>query len=231
MGQARTVFFDAASLPAAAVPARPAAVKLIMLGPDGHPLGERLLEGESLVVGRSHGAPWDDDAYLDPHHCTLSPHASGLRVEDHGSLNGVFMKLEGRVELRDGDQFRAGQELLEYHDVPEPDPAADGTERMGSPNPGYWGRVAVLVDPGRPCAAWPIANEGVTIGREGGDITFPTDGYVSGTHCRILGDDSGIYLEDLGSSNGTYVRMRSGDVVPFDRLILVGQKLFRVARP
>ena len=54
-------------------------------------------------------------------------------------------KLEGRAELQHRDFFRVGQELLLYEDLPEPTPTVDGTERMGSPNPGYWGRVSVMV--------------------------------------------------------------------------------------
>jgi len=104
----------------------------------------------------------------------------------------------------------------------------DGTERMGSPNPGYWGRVSVLVEIGRACEAVPVVGAEFTVGRERGDLTFPTDGYVSSSHCRVVGDDSGVYLEDRGSSNGTYLRVRSGTVVPFGSLVLIGQQLFHV---
>jgi len=203
--------------------------RLVLLGPDGQPLGERVLAaGETLEVGREAGPPWDDDAYLDLRHATLRPVDGGVHVEDHGSLNGVFVKLSGRIEVQSGDQFRVGQELLVYEELPEPTPTSDGTERMGSPNPGYWGRVSVLVDPTVASGAFPIAGEGITVGRESGDVTFPHDGYVSGKHCRISGDDSGIYLEDLGSSNGTYMRVRSGQTVPFGSLVLIGQKLFQL---
>lgn len=206
-------------------------VRLVMLGPDGQPIGERVLAaGELLEVGREAGPPWDDDAYLDPRHATLRAVESGIHIDDRGSLNGIFVKLSGRIEIHNGDQFRVGQELLVYEELPEPTPTDDGTERMGSPNPGYWGRVSVLVDPNMASGAYPIAGEGIGIGRENGDVTFPHDGYVSGRHCRIVGDDSGIYLEDLGSSNGTYMRARTGQVVPFGSLVLIGQKLFQLER-
>lgn len=205
--------------------------KLVMLGADGQPIGERILAvGEALEIGRAAGPPWDDDAYLDPKHGTLTPLDDGIEIEDFGSVNGVFVKLAGRMEVQHGDQFRVGQELLRYEDLPEPTPTDDGTERMGSPNPGYWGRVCVLVDPERASAAYPIEGEGITIGRELGDITFPQDGYVSGRHCRVMGDDDGIYIEDVGSSNGTYMRVRSGQTVPYNSLILIGQKLFQIDR-
>ena len=214
----------------AAEPIGPPA-KLVMLGPDGQPVGERALTpGERLEVGREVGPPWDDDAYLDPAHASIGVTDAGLLVHDNESLNGVFVKLTSRVEVQDGDLFRVGQELLRYEDLPEPTPTDDGTERMGSPNPGYWGRLSILVDPSAASAAFPIEGEGIMIGREHGDITFPQDGYVSGKHCRVVGDDTGVYMEDLGSSNGTYMRVRSGVTLPFGSLVLIGQKLFQVER-
>jgi hypothetical protein len=217
--------------PTAPAPVIGVAAKLIMLGPDGQPLGERLLSpGETLEIGRDCGPPWDEDAYLDRKHGSLVPGEDGIEVFDHGSLNGIFVKLHERAELQDGDQFRVGQELLLYEDLPEPTPTDDGTERMGSPNPGYWGRLSLLVDPDSASAAYPIHGEGLTVGRENGDITFPGDGYVSGTHCRIYGDDNGVYVEDVGSSNGTYMRVRTGSMLPYGSLVLIGQKLFQFER-
>jgi hypothetical protein len=199
-----------------------------MLGPDGAPMGELLLRGETLHIGRSHGSPWDDDAYLDMDHVGCTPAAGGLQIRDPGSLNGIYFKLEGRTDLRNGDVFRVGQELLRFEELPEPAAAPDGTERMGSPNPGYWGRVCVLVDPQLASAAYPIHAETLTIGRDRGDVQFPRDGYVSGNHCRVVADDAGVWLEDLGSSNGTYVRVRDGAIVPFGKTLLVGQRLLKV---
>jgi len=202
-----------------------------MLGPDGSPIGERVLApGETLEVGRNGGPPWDEDAYLDQRHGNLTPTEEGILVEDFDSLNGIFVKLTERAELRDGDQFRVGQELLRYEDLPEPTPTPEGTERMGSPNPGYWGRLSLLVDPEASSEAYPIEDEGVMIGREDGDITFPQDGYVSSSHCKVSGDDSGVYVEDVGSSNGTYMRVRTGAVLPYGSLVLIGQKLFQFER-
>jgi FHA domain len=218
--------------PVVAPPAQAAigpAARLIMLGPDGSPIGERVVApGETLPIGRAAGPPWDEDAYLDNRHGSLTPLAEGIRAEDYGSLNGIYVKLSGRMEIQSGDQFRVGQELLLYEDLPEPTPTEDGTERMGSPNPGYWGRLSLLVEPTVASQAYAIEGEGIAIGRETGDITFPHDGYVSGAHCRIVGDDTGVYVEDLGSSNGTYMRVRSGALLPYGSLVLIGQKLFQL---
>lgn len=224
--------------PAAVTPppisARPVAAKpklrafLHLLREDGSDGGTIDLEDGPIPFGRDSGPPFDQDFYLNPKHCAFTVVPGGVRVDDLSPINGVYRKIEGRIELQHGDTFRVGQELLYYEDLPEPEALPDGTERMGSPNPGYWGRISVLVDGGRASEAVPIVGTEFVIGRERGDLTFPTDGYVSSTHCKIGGDDEGVYLEDRGSSNGTYLRVRSGQVVPFGSLLLIGQQLFHV---
>lgn len=225
----------AAPAPVVAAPAPVPVVKkpglrasMHLLREDGSEGGTLHLEDGPIPFGRDYGAPFDADLYLNPRHCAFTVAVDGVRVDDLTATNGVYRKIEGSIELQHGDTFRVGQELLYYEDLPEPEVLPDGTERMGSPNPGYWGRVSVLVEIGRACEAVPVVGAEFTVGRERGDLTFPTDGYVSSSHCRIVGDDSGVYLEDRGSSNGTYLRVRSGTVVPFGSLVLIGQQLFHV---
>ena len=230
-GAAKTMFMDASQVPGMMgnAPAPTVAmIRMVLLREDGTEGGVLVIEGGPETIGRAHGAPFDSDAYLSPNHAELTATKEGLLIDDKGSLNGVFMKLDGKVDLQHGDLFRVGQELLHYEDLPEPTATDDGTERMGSPNPAYWGRVSVMVSPNRSIAAYPIKDEGVAIGRENGEITFPDDGYVSGSHCRIFGDDEGVFLEDLGSSNGTYMRVRRGQLIQPGTLILIGQQLFRI---
>ena len=91
------------------------------------------------------------------------------------------------------------------------------------------GRIALVIGRDETGNAFPIPESGVHLGRERGDILFPEDGYVSGLHCRLTWDGQRLFLTDLGSSNGTFVRIageadvRSGDV------LLMGQQLFRIA--
>jgi pSer/pThr/pTyr-binding forkhead associated (FHA) protein len=74
---------------------------------------------------------------------------------------------------------------------------------------------------------------GLTIGRSGDcDLTLQ-DTYLSSRHARVANDDGDLSIEDLGSTNGTYVnqelvkgrvRLERGDVVQ------VGGVLFEVVR-
>lgn len=204
--------------------------RLTLLLEDGSPGGSLDLEGGPITFGRDYGPPFDQDFYLNPQHCAFTVLKDGLYIEELNPINGIYQKLDSPVELRHGDVFRVGQELLGYEDLPEASSTEDQTERIGSPNPGYWGRVSVIVENSIAFEAFPIANGEFTIGREQGDLRFPSDGYVSSQHCRVVGNERGIFLEDTGSSNGTYIRLRSGSQVPFGSLILVGQQLFHIGK-
>jgi pSer/pThr/pTyr-binding forkhead associated (FHA) protein len=203
--------------------------KLILIRPDGteggvHPLNE----GENLI-GRGLGALFDADGYLSPRHAEIVINAAGGVVRDTGSLNGVYVKLTEEEQIVDGDIFRIGQELLRFDEIAQPVPLDDGTDVMGSPNPGYWGRLALIVGRDQDGSAFPMFGEGITLGRERGDILFPEDGYVSGQHARLVMRDGRFYLEDLNSSNGTFIRVRGERAIKPGAAILMGQQLFRIS--
>jgi len=203
--------------------------QLTLIRPDGtegasHPLRQ----GENLV-GRGQGHLFDADPYLSPRHAEFVLTEAGLEVRDLRSLNGVFVKLTQEEPLESGDTLRIGQELLRFDAISPPSPLEDGTEIIGTPNPGYWGRLSVIVGRDVDGPAFPLFDETVVLGRERGDILFPEDGYVSGTHAQITLRDGRVYLTDLGSSNGTFLRVRDARVVPSGSLLLMGQQLFRVA--
>ncbi len=205
---------------------------LTALRADGSEAGTYQLPSSTSVVGRETGGIFAGDSYLSPRHATFRPAGSGRAVvKDEGSLNGIYKKL-GRdlpTELKPNDVFRIGQEIIRYEPFTTQPPPADGVERLGAPSKGYIGRIALVIGREETGNAFPVPETGVHLGRERGDILFPEDGYVSGLHCRLSWDGQRLFLTDLGSSNGTFMRitgeaeLRSGDV------LLMGQQLFRVA--
>src|SRR6185503_3537582 len=104
----------------------------------------------------------------------------------------------------------------------------DGVEQMGSPNPGLLGRLCLVIGRTTIGNAYTIASDGMHIGRERNDVIFPEDGYVSGLHCRIHHDGSGVVLTDVGSSNGTFLRVRGERRLLSGDLLLLGQQLSRL---
>jgi pSer/pThr/pTyr-binding forkhead associated (FHA) protein len=219
---------------APAVATQPSGVVLTALRADGTEAGTYTLPVGIITVGRDLGAIFAGDSYLSPRHATFTPRSGGasgrLFVRDEGSLNGVYKKLrrDEPVLLNPNDIFRIGQEIIRFEPLNPSPPTADGVERLGSPAKGYIGRLALII--GRDVAgnAFPMPEAGIHLGRERGDVLFPEDGYVSGLHCRIAPVNGQVFLTDLGSSNGSFVRLMAETEVINGDVLLMGQQLFRV---
>lgn len=223
--------------PASAAAAMPAAasignVQLTALRADGSEAGyHRLPDAPSVTVGRDTGSIFAGDSYLSPRHATLTRRGAQLFIKDEGSLNGVYVKLKPNDpwHIEYGDVFRIGQEIIRLEPLSPPAPSADGVERFGSPAKGYIGRLALVIGRETTGNAFPIPERGVHCGRERGDILFSEDGYVSGLHCKVAkATDGRVYLTDVGSSNGTFARLRTEHPIGPGDILLMGQQLFRV---
>ena len=84
-----------------------------------------------------------------------------------------------------------------------------------------------------------VPNEGHTIGREGGpaDVKLKDKG-LSGKHARIFADGTEWLIQDLGSTNGTYLgelklsattEIHPNDVITMGATKLLGERLFIAA--
>jgi pSer/pThr/pTyr-binding forkhead associated (FHA) protein len=205
-----------------------ARLSMTLIRPDGTEGGTHDLRPGENKLGRSFGPIFENDGYLSPIHAQLDIRAPNAVVRDLDSLNGVFVKMTQEEELVSGQIIRIGQELLRFELIGAPEPTADGTELMGSPNPGYWGKLTVIIGRDITGAAFPLLGESCTLGRERGEINFPDDGYVSGLHARVTLRDNRVFLADLGSSNGTFIKVNGERNVGHESFVLLGQQLFRL---
>jgi pSer/pThr/pTyr-binding forkhead associated (FHA) protein len=206
-------------------------VVLTALRADGTEAGTFALPGTTVTVGRETGAIFAGDSYLSPRHATFTQQGQKVTVKDESSLNGVYKKLvrDVPVELRPHDMFRIGQEIIKFEPLAPAPASPDGVERLGSPAKGYVGRIALVIGREVTGNAFPIPETGVHLGRERGDVLFPEDGYVSGLHCRLSWEGGRLLLTDLGSSNGSFMRLHEETEVKSGDVLLMGQQLFRVA--
>ena len=229
---------DMAKAPAAAEPepapaSAPAAgsgqAMLVLIRPDGTEGDVFPIEG-TTVVGRETAGPFASDSYLSPQHAEFSFRGGTLVVRDVDSLNGIYFRIprEQPIELAPNAVFRIGQEILRYEPMPAAQEGQDGAIPMGAPDPGYVGRVRLVIGREAHGASFCIPPEGIHLGRERGDVVFPEDGYVSGLHCRVHPEGGKVWLTDVGSSNGTFFRVSGEHEVGRGELLLMGQQLFRV---
>ena len=122
---------------------------------------------------------------------------------------------------------------------PEPPTIVTGVAAAPSAAPGPASTTAgperlVVVDPEALRGhEFPIDGE-ATVGRAGGcAILLDADTFVSQLHARVFRRDGGIFVEDLGSTNGTFlngrkvtspVTVRKGDRVQFGRTTMEVRK-------
>lgn len=216
---------------AAPSPTTGSGVALTALRADGTEAGRyEFPSGSTCTIGRDTGTIFAGDSYLSPRHATFTLAAGQVSVRDEGSLNGVYIKLVPNTPflLEPGAVFRIGQEIIRFEKL-EPQPPLDGVERLGSPARGIIGRLALVIGRDTTGNAFPISERGLHLGRERGDVLFSEDGYVSGLHCRVApGPDGQVYLTDVGSSNGTFVRVRDNHPLTNGAILLMGQQVFRL---
>lgn len=209
--------------------------KLVVILEDGTDGAALELSPSTTVIGREGvdiSFPHDD--FLARRHAELSFVDGALLITPLESTNGVFLQVHQEVELESGDVFRIGQQLLVFEllsavaSALSVDPKGQAIP-LGSPLPeGAWGRLGQLIAPGTMGSVYLLGGSEVYLGRERGDITFPGDGFVSGLHAQISMRGGRCFLKDLGSSNGTYVRLTRPSPVKAGMLVLAGQQLFRV---
>jgi pSer/pThr/pTyr-binding forkhead associated (FHA) protein len=216
--------------PGADLRAAAARIRLALVRNDGAAGRIFSVAGEQAVCGRTEGEILlPDDPTVSPRHARFTAGGGALRVEDLGSVNGTFIRLRGPRRIAAGDELRIGRQLLRLEPLPRPAHADERDVRAwGTADPGYRYRLSQLLDGGGPGEIFPLRDGENVVGREAGEVSFPSDRYVSALHARIRIANGELTLADAGSSNGTFVKIAGAvELSPGDQL-LVGAQLLRV---
>jgi pSer/pThr/pTyr-binding forkhead associated (FHA) protein len=217
----------------AAVPAlEPVHGTLVAVNRDGS--DGRIIEigAETFDIGRSEGSlNFADDPYLAARHARLIAAGGKVVVRPLDAVNGVFVRVQS-CDLLPGDSFLVGKELLRYEPLaPEerdlPPLIEHGVRIFGSAPREAWGRLRQLTIAGTARDVWHLTRPELVLGREEGDVTFPDDEFMSRRHAAVKRIGSKARLEDLGSSNGTFVRVRGDRELKSGDLLRIGDQLLR----
>jgi pSer/pThr/pTyr-binding forkhead associated (FHA) protein len=220
--QARTQFFGQLQAPGKA--------KLILIRGEGVEGLSYQLNAEHHTVGRSGQLVFPDDPFVSPSHADFFYRNGKLVVKDEGSVNGVYLRVKGSVDVQPDDFFLAGEQVFRIDATPRPSdqPGPDGTYFYSSPKHQSPFRITQMLQGGSAGMTVCARGSSLQIGREGGDLNFPSDLYMSAAHCKIEEAGGKFMLTDMSSRNGSYVRLKAERELSHGDYVFIGRKLLRV---
>ncbi len=208
----------------------PEKARLILIRGDGMDGLSYHLKADSHVVGKTGQVDFPEDPFVSPRHANFFYRDGRLVVRDEGSLNGVYIRVRGTVEIVPGDTFLAGEQLFRLDPTPKASDGVDaeGTYFYSSPKHPSAFRINQILEGG--ALGMTVCTRGSTlqIGREDGDLNFPGDLFMSGKHCTVAEQEGKYLLTDHDSRNGTYVRVKADTPLAHGDYLFIGRKLLRV---
>jgi pSer/pThr/pTyr-binding forkhead associated (FHA) protein len=110
------------------------------------------------------------------------------------------------------ETFVAGKEPQTDDPPDRPERRPKSSSKIFAANDGRNGHAALVVEDSdilTPNTEFPVDGDTTSIGRSGAsDIVLKSDDYVSGQHARLTRHGGLLYVEDAGSTNGTFVNDR-----------------------
>jgi pSer/pThr/pTyr-binding forkhead associated (FHA) protein len=208
----------------------PDKARLLLIRGDGRDGLSYHLKAEQHIVGRQGQIEFPDDPFVSPRHANLFYRDGKLVVRDEGAINGVYFRVRGTIELVAGDTFLAGEQLFRLDPAPRISDAAeaDGTFFYSSPKYTSTFRLTQILEGG--ALGMTVCARGTTlqVGREDGDLNFPGDVYMSAKHVTVEEREGHFFLTDHDSRNGTYIRIKSEQLLGHGDYLFIGRKLLRV---
>ena len=206
---------------------------VVLRGPVLEGTAFELPEGR-VQIGRTGDLAMSADSLMAPRHATVERFGEQVKLDDITGPGGCFLRIREPTTVSSGEVIFAGEQYLlvrAAHDIPtEPPSAYAPPETFGTPLPAPRLHVTQLLAGGLPGRVVSTDREQLTVGREGCDLSFPQDRFMSGRHLRIdLLPDGGLNLTDVGSLNGTFVRVAEAPVALHrGDEILIGSTLLRL---
>jgi pSer/pThr/pTyr-binding forkhead associated (FHA) protein len=206
--------------------------RLIVVHRDGTDGITYNLLGDQIDIGRTEGDLIFEDPHLAPRHARIVASLTGRVLTPLDTRNGIYVRLRGPVDLMDGDYILLGKQVLHFELVPEAErnarPAIEhGVILFGTPVRPPWARLRQVTPAGVGRDVFHLARPEAVLGREMGDVIFSDDEFMSRRHAQILYRSGRGLLEDLGSSNGTFLRLRGPHGLVSGDLIRLGDELLR----
>jgi pSer/pThr/pTyr-binding forkhead associated (FHA) protein len=206
--------------------------KLVVVHRDGTDGIAYNLLGDQIDIGRTEGDLLFEDPHLAPRHARIVASLAGRVLTPLENRNGIYVRLRGSVDLQDGDHLLVGKQVLRFELLTDAErnlrPALEhGVVVFGTPVRPPWARLRQVTPASITRDIFHLTRPDVVLGRETGDIVFSDDEFMSRRHAQIAFRNGRGHLEDLGSSNGTFLRLRGPHGLNSGDLIRMGDELLR----
>ncbi|MGC2109265.1 MAG: adenylate/guanylate cyclase domain-containing protein [Candidatus Korobacteraceae bacterium] len=192
--------------------------------------------GDGITIGRNEGdVTFPEDVAMAPISLRIYEDDGQVFVKDlsQGSEN-VFIRIAAGYTLQNQDIVLMGRQVFKFREVSGAMSAANElgidlaevSRTLDEP-------VAELqrLHPAEGAQArFPLSIAEVGFGRIKGTYTFPEDKLMSRAHARVLQRAEDFVVEDLGSRNGTFVKVRGIAPLAANGMILLGNQLLRVVQ-
>ena len=208
----------------------PAKARLILIRGEGMDGLSDHLKADQHLLGRQGQLEFPDDQFISPTHANFFYRDNRLVVRDEGSLNGIYFRIRGSVEISPGDQFVVGEQVFRLDPTPKASDGADpdGTFFYSSPKYPSAFRLNQILEGGAIGMTICARGNSLQVGREDGDLNFPGDMFMSAKHATVEEKDGKFVLTDFDSRNGTYLRLKAEKALSHGDYVFIGKKLLRV---
>ena len=155
---------------------------------------------------------FEDDVRLADRHAAIVPHGDGYRLRDEGSRAGVFLHLTDGQErvVAPGSVVRLGRQWLVFGSGQNPRLLAHHDAR------------------GRLVKRHELSEGTQVIGRDAPDITLAADdSSLSRRHASVVVVGPGVFIRDLNSVNGTYLKVDGSCVLADGDVVRMGAQALR----
>jgi len=176
----------------------------------------------------------DYDPDVSGKHSRIIYEKGSFFIEDLGSTNGIFIndsRINSKLELKHNDKIRIGSVHFVFIEINPKKEVSPATSVTNAPEPAK----LVYCKYGRRKISCPLNKDLITIGRAGdNDVVLEFDLEISGRHAKIIKEDIKYIIEDLGSTNGTFVngsRINSPVILKHKDKIRTGYVKFTFLNP
>ena len=189
------------------------------------------IPAHGIVLGRDGqlGAPFSTDQFVSRKHVTVRRRDEhSVEIADLGSANGTYLnstQVHDQARMHGGDVLRIGQIELKLDLPPSRGLSFEATITADVKDEGTPVPSLVIMTPGAYNGhRIPLPGEYMIVGREPASDIYLDDPHVSRTHAAVRRHGDAVYVQDLGSSAGTFVNgaavttareLRPGDIVTF----------------